>query len=199
MRSTEQGQLMASVATTTKPAVTSFLLPQERRHLAELRSDTNARERSGYSQPQFQTFTAALSALEQSDEEKWSLVAQWAVFGIQRAAEVNAVTPYIFPAADGISRIVASVHRANLRAIHIRLGGIIPPRCERDAAILEIRRACVAATIAAEKGAIHIARENLGFILARLHASQDLAWQVIWSRSHLEALARTRGTRLRAP
>ena len=153
----------------------------------------------GYRTPQFQLFESAVEMVADATEESWQALMEKAADAINVAHTVTSVTPYIFHCVTESSRILPSDHRLDLKKMLQRRFAIRLPNCDVEIAKLCLQRCAIASAISAEKGAIHIARQNLGAIFQQVHECEELRRSVKWSDTMLVTLGRTRGNIYRAP
>lgn len=176
-----------------------FLNKEERRALAVLKQAIDDKNDRGYRAPQFQLLDLAVQIIASADRGAWQGVADIIALAIDKASNVPAVTPYIFHSADAASRIHPSSFRTDLKAILDRLNKLPWARTRDEEDLRAIARSAVAAAIAADKGAIHVTRQNLGHILQRIHASASLSAPINWHQTLKNALGRTAGNLYKAP
>lgn len=167
--------------------------------LAQLNAAIAEKLALGYRTPQFQLLQATVDMVTAATTEDWATLAEGAASAICTAQKVTSVTPYIFHNVSESSRILPSDYRADLKKMLQRRSVMRLPRCETEAAKLSIQRCAIAAAISAEKGAIHIARQNIGAVLQQLHACEGLRCSVNWTADLRAVLCRTQGNIYRAP
>lgn len=184
----------------TKPKVPpGTRTSDENKALKELRHAISHKLALGYRPPQFQLLNTAVEMINDATDENWDLLASKAAEAIDIAQSVTSVTPYIFHSVTESSRILPSEHRHELKKMLQRRFAIRMVASETELAKLFLQRCAIAAAISAEKGAIHIARQNLGAILQQLHSSEGLRGSVKWTEELLVTLGRTHGNTYQAP
>lgn len=167
--------------------------------LAQFRAAIQQKLALGYRTPQFQLLQSTVDMVTAATGEAWEALVDSAVSAICTAHKVTSVTPYIFHNVSESSRILPSDYRADLKKMLQRRGLLRLPRCETEATKLAIQRCAIAAAISAEKGAIHIARQNIGAVLQQIHNCDGLRELVNWTEERQAALCRTHGNIYRAP
>lgn len=176
-----------------------FLTNEERHHLTQIQAAISEKQQGGYRAPQFRLFTNAIAAIQSADDAEFNHVAKYAAAAIDIAFDVSTTTPYLFHVADSASRIHPSEHRANLNAILSRLNRQEWPATEEAEALLIMKKALISAAIGAEKGAIHIARQNLGFFLQKAATLPGFKKGIKWTPALLTTLSRTVGNVYKTP
>lgn len=152
------------------------------------------------SRKQFTVFHGAMEAMRAGLDRDWNAIAAAAQIGLMATFDVETVNPYLLGKQDEAKRNLASDQRNEMKIIAIRLGHA---KEGRDAAEIDLAlciRAATYAAIAADRGLLHIVRENLGAIIARL-AREDCPGRrsVVWTDQLLDLSRRYRAARVKMP
>lgn len=149
---------------------------------------------------QFVVFHGAMEAMRSSLARDWNAIAASAATAILATFEVDAVNPYLLGKQDDAKRNLASDQRHELKAIAIRLGHAKEGRDPEEVDLALCLRASTYAAIAADRGLLHIVRENLGAVIARI-AREDCPGRrsVVWNDRLLDLSRRYRASRVRMP
>ncbi len=125
---------------------------------------------------------SAFIGIEALMSHNMNAVAQAAIMGLKECDEVQGRADFIFNKCDGAHRNLASDERASLFELAMRLGKASRPSNEEDVTKALCFRALVCAAIAAEKGVMHLAKENYGAIIRALHREDcQLRSQINWT------------------
>lgn len=130
----------------------------------------------------------------------WNAMLQIAVMGIQACDEVQGVSAYIFQNLDGANRNLASPQRIALKQMAIRLN-----LAERTQSSLEIDtamclRAMICASLTAERGLIHLTKENFAAVIRTVHREgSELSKLVTWTDELKNYGQRFANARVRMP
>ena len=125
---------------------------------------------------------AGIIGIEAVLDNNINAVAQTALMGLRAIDEITGVSAYIFQHTDGANRNLASPERQAMKdlALRLHLAERSSKPAEVDAALC--LRAMICAAIAAERGLIHIAKENFGAVIRTLnHEDSPLRNKVKWT------------------
>jgi len=152
------------------------------------------------SRKQFTVFHGAMEAMRAGLDRDWNAIAAAAQIGIMATFDVDTVNPYLLGKQDEAKRNLASDQRIELKNIAIRLGHAKEGRDETEIDLALCIRAATYAAIAADRGLLHIVRDNLGAIIARL-AREDCPGRrsVVWTDQLLDLSRRYRAARVKMP
>lgn len=143
---------------------------------------------------------AAIIGIEAILSNNLNAVLQSAVMGLEEIDEIQGISPYIFPKSDGAHRNIASDERAKLIEVSMRLGKSARPDNNGDVDKALCLRAFVCAAVAAERGLIHIAKENYGAIIRTLHRETcELRDQVAWTDTLCNYARRHANSKVKQP
>lgn len=152
------------------------------------------------SHKQFTVFHAAMEAMQAGLARDWNAIAAAAQVGLMATFEIETVNPYLLGKQDEAKRNLASDQRIELKNIAIRLGHAKEGRDEAEIDLALCVRAATYAAIAADRGLLHIVRENLGAIIARL-AREDCPGRrkIVWNDGLMDLSRRYRAARVKMP
>lgn len=162
--------------------------------------DRNLKIKSLSTYDQMVTFHAAILGMEAAIANDWSGVAAAAQTGLEACFRVQNVTPYLICKQDEAKRNLASDHRNSLKDIALRLGHAAraTTRIEIDRALC--LRAMTYAAIAADRGLMHLVKDNLGTVVATLHQEDCPArGEIAWTDALTDLAKRYRMARVRMP
>jgi hypothetical protein len=135
------------------------------------------------------TYYAAIVGTEAVTARNANAIVQTALLALRELAEVQGVSPFIFQKRDDANRNLVPDERIALKAMAFRLAQAARPKNRADGDLAQCLRAFVCAAIAAERGLIHLAQENFGFIIQTIHSENcELRGEVTWT-DELKALA----------
>lgn len=149
---------------------------------------------------QFTVFHGAMEAMRAGLDRDWNGIAAAAQIGLCATFDVDTVNPYLLGKQDEAKRNLASDQRNELKNIAIRLGHAKEGKDEAEMDLALCVRAATYAAIAADRGLLHIVRDNLGAIIARL-AREDCAGRssIVWNDQLLDLSRRYRAARVKMP
>jgi hypothetical protein len=141
---------------------------------------------------------AAIVGIEALMSDNINALVQTALMGLRELDEIQGVSPFIFGKKDGANRDLVPDERIALKDMALRLGQAARPKNDADVDRALCLRALVCAAITAERGLVHLAKENFGVIIRTLsHEYCELRNQVTWTdelqgfaRRHARALVR---------
>lgn len=125
---------------------------------------------------------SGIAGIEAILAKNWNGLVQSALMGLNSCDNVHSVSPYIFQHKDGANRNLASPQRKALKDMASRLATAKSPEAETQADIANCLRAMVCAAFAAERGILHIAKQNFGFAIRTLyHANASMRETISWT------------------
>lgn len=132
--------------------------------------------------PQVNVLYAALLGIQAVLSKNWNGLAGAASIGLTATDEVHGISPYILHEQDGAQRNIVHPDRAALKDLALRLGRAREPSAESERDAASCLRAMVCAAIAADRGLIHIAKENFGYVIRTL-SREDCAMRrnITWT------------------
>lgn len=160
----------------------------------------NLRIKSLSTYNQMLTFHAAIEGMEAALNGQWAAIAAAAEAGLRASFEVHHVNPYLIWKQDGAKRNLASDQRNALKDIALRLSHAsrAETRVEADRAFC--LRAMTYAAIAADRGLLHIVKDNFGAVINTLHADDFPArGEIVWTDGLNDLARRYRTARVRMP
>jgi len=162
--------------------------------------DRNLKIKSLSSYDQMTAFHAAIQCIEACLAGKWSALAASAQTGLEAALRVQNVSPYLICKQDEAKRNLASDQRAELQKMAMRLGHAAKAADRIDEDRARCLRAATYAAIAADRGLLHIVKENLGCIIKIMHDEEFPArGRIAWTQSLVDLAKRYRQAGVRVP
>jgi len=160
----------------------------------------NLKIRSFSAYDQMLTFHSAIEGIQAAARSDWATIVAAAQAGLNAALNITNVTPYLLCRQDGAKRNLASEQREALKNIAFRLVQAARPKKPIDEDRALCLRAMTYAAIAADRGLVHLVKENFGVVIATLHReSCEVRSEILWT-PELTALAqRYRNARIRIP
>lgn len=130
---------------------------------------------------QFLTFHAALQGMEAALSGDWQALLGAAETGLSATFEVQNVSSYLICKQDGAKRNLASDQRNALKELALRLGHAAPANSELEADLAKCLRAMTYAAIAADRGLMHLVKDNFGVVIVTIGAptfgaKSKIAW-----------------------
>lgn len=162
--------------------------------------DRNLKIKSLSTYNQMLTFHAAINGMEAALAGDWAALASSAEAGLSASFEVQNVTPYLICKQDEAKRNLASDQRAALKELALRLGHAAPAKNPIDEARARCLRAMTYAAIAADRGLMHLVKDNFGAVLVTI-GRDDFAPRksLIWTDSMANLALRYRNARVQMP
>jgi hypothetical protein len=162
--------------------------------------DRNLRIKSLSSYDQMTAFHAAIQCIEACLAGDWKALSASAQTGLEAALRVQNVSPYLICKQDEAKRNLASDQRAELQKMAMRLGHAAPAASRLDEDRARCLRAATYAAIAADRGLLHIVKENLGCIIKVMHDDEFPArGRIAWTQSLIDLARRYRSAGVRVP
>ncbi len=120
--------------------------------------------------------------------------------GLHASFEVQNVSPYIICKQDEAKRNLASDQRNQLKDLALRLGHAAPAKTAIEADRAMCLRAMTYAAICADRGLMHLVKDNFGVVLVTLGAhSFEARSKIAWTDAHAALAQRYRNARVRMP
>lgn len=162
--------------------------------------DRNLKIKSLSTYNQMLTFHAAINGMEAALAGDWAALASSAEAGLSASFEVQNVTPYLICKQDEAKRNLASDQRAALKELALRLGHAAPAKTPIDEARARCLRAMTYAAIAADRGLMHLVKDNFGAVLVTI-GRDDFAPRksLIWTDNMANFALRYRNARVQMP
>ncbi len=149
---------------------------------------------------QVRAMHSALSGVEAAYSRSCNGILNAAIAGLEACDQVMGVAPYIFQHTDGASRNLASPQRVALKEMGLRISLVSRPLSLEDNDTALCMRAMVFAAIAAERGLIHLAKENFGAVVRTLHSEiSPLRDQIAWDETTNALAARFQTAKVKLP
>ena len=149
---------------------------------------------------QLNAFHHSVQAIEAALKGDWNALAASVKSALDSTLRIQNVACYIICKQDEAKRNLASDERSSLLQLSMRLGLAATPRDRLDEDRARCIRAAVYASIAADRGLLHIIKANLGAILATLGADDFPARREILWTDEVKAYAnRFRSSRIMVP
>ena len=138
--------------------------------------------------------------MESALEGDWNALAASVKSALDSTLRIQNVACYIICKQDEAKRNLASDERASLLQLSMRLGLASTPKDRLDEDRARCIRAAVHASIAADRGLLHILKSNLGAILATIGAEDFPARrQILWTDELSAYALRFRSSRIMVP
>lgn len=145
-------------------------------------------------------FHASIECMEACLAGDWSAMVASAQAGLEAALRVQSITPCLLSKQDEAARDLASDERAELHKIAMRLGHAAPAATRTDEDRARCLRAATYAAISADRGLLHLLKENLGCVIRTLaHDECPVRREVAWTESLLDLARRYRSAGVRVP
>lgn len=165
---------------------------------AEIERNLKIKSLSSYDQ--MVAFHAAVQCIEACLKGDWTALAASAQAGLEAALKVQAVAPYLICKQDGAKRNLASDQRLELNKMAMRLGQASRGASRTDEDRARCLRAATYAAIAADRGLLHLVKENLGCIIQTLYAEEFSARRdITWTPGLVDLARRYRMAKVRVP
>lgn len=149
---------------------------------------------------QLNAFHHSIQAVEAALEGDWNALAASVKSAIDSTLRIQNVACYIICKQDEAKRNLASDERASLLQLSMRLGLAETPKNRIDEDRARCIRAAVYASIAADRGLLHILKNNLGAILATIGAEDFPARRsILWTDEVTAYATRFRNSRVMVP
>lgn len=149
---------------------------------------------------QLNAFHHSIQAIEAAYAGDWNALASSVKSAIDSTLRIQNVACYIICKQDEAKRNLASDERGSLLQLSTRLSLAATPNTRLDEDRARCIRAAVYASIAADRGLLHILKNNLGAILATVSAEDFPARrQILWTDEITAYANRYRGSRIMVP
>ena len=146
------------------------------------------------------TFQSAIQGIQYALDGNWAALIGAAQSGLEASFNVQNTCSYIISKQDSANRDIASDERIGLKEIAMRLAHAAPSKNRIDADRAMCLRAMIYASIAAERGIIHIVQSNLGVVINTLHhVDFPERTQIAWTNEILDLAKRYRQARIKLP
>lgn len=156
--------------------------------------------RSLASYHQVESLNAALLGMEAVLADEPNALAQACLMGLKAIDQIQAVSPFIFHNQDGANRNRVPIERTQLKDLALRLHLLKRSSNKSIADRALCLRALACAAISAERGLIHIAKENFGAALRILHNEQNsFSGAVTWTDELASYVIRHAASSVRLP
>lgn len=125
---------------------------------------------------------SGIAGIEAVLAKNWNALVQSALMGLLACDKIHSVAPYIFQHKDGANRNLASPQRKALKEMASRLTAAPQPSSDADNIAAQCLRAMVCGALSAERGVLHIAKQNFGFVIRAIHGDEgDMRRAIKWT------------------